>query len=65
MFITSDDTLYVSEVATGAISVIKDGKLIETIGGLGRPHGLTVDTDGTIYAAEALGRVVMKITKKK
>jgi hypothetical protein len=65
MIIGSDDTVYVSEVATGAISVIKDGKLIETIGGLGRPHGITMDTDGTLYAAEALGRVVMKITKKK
>jgi sugar lactone lactonase YvrE len=65
MLITSDDTVYVSEVATGSIYLIKDGKLIDTITGLGRPHGITMDTDGSLYAADSAGTAVMKITKKK
>ena len=64
MLITSDDTLYVSDVNAGSISIIKDGKLLDTIGGLGRPHGVGLDTDGALYAADSLGRAVMKITKK-
>jgi NHL repeat len=64
MLITPDDTLYVSDVNAGSISIIKDGKLLETIGGLGRPHGVGLDTDGALYAADSLGRAVMKITKK-
>lgn len=64
MLITSDDTVYVSDVNAGSISIIKDGKLLDTIGGLGRPHGVGLDTDGALYAADSLGRAVMKITKK-
>lgn len=64
MLITADDTVYVSEVATASISIIKDGKLIDTIDGLGRPHGISVDSDGAVYAADSLNKTVMKITKK-
>jgi sugar lactone lactonase YvrE len=63
--ITSDDTVYVSEVSTGGITIVKNGKVIDTIGGLGRPHGVTIDSDGAIYAADSLNRTVMKITPKK
>jgi glucose/arabinose dehydrogenase len=63
--ITSDDTIYVSEVSTGTINVVKEGKLVEAITGLGRPHGIAIDTDGAIYAADATNRTVFKITKKK
>jgi sugar lactone lactonase YvrE len=65
MLITSDDTLYVSEVVTASINIVKDGKLIDTITGLGRPHGITIDTDGAIYTADATNRVVLKVTPKK
>ena len=65
MVITSDDTLYVSDVNAGSISLVKNGKLVDTIPGLGRPHGISLDSDGTIYAADSTNRVVMKITPKK
>jgi sugar lactone lactonase YvrE len=64
MVITADDTLYVSDVNTG-VMVVKNGKLIDTIGGIGRPHGLGVDKDGTIYTADATNRAVIKISPKK
>ena len=61
MVIADDDTVYVSDVNAGAVSVIKDGEVVETIGGLGRPHGLTIDSDGALYASDSTNRVVMKI----
>jgi peptidylamidoglycolate lyase len=64
MVITADDTLYVSDVNNGGIAILKNGKLLDTIGGLGRPHGISLDKDGTIYASDSTNRVVMKITKK-
>ena len=63
--ITADDTIYVSEVSTGAITIVKEGKVLDTIGGLGRPHGIAIDSDGAIYASDSLNRAVMKITLKK
>jgi len=65
MLITGDDTVYVSEVATATISIVKDGKLVDTITGLGRPHGITMDTDGAIYTADATNKAVIKVTPKK
>lgn len=65
MLITKDDTVYVSEVATATINVVREGKLLDTIAGLGRPHGITIDTDGAIYTADATNRAVIKITPKK
>jgi sugar lactone lactonase YvrE len=65
MVITPDDTLYVSDVNAGSIFIVKNGKLLDTISGLGRPHGIALDKDGTIYASDSTNRVVMKITPKK
>jgi len=65
LLITADDTVYVSDVNAGSISVVKNGKLLDTIGGLGRPHGISLDKDGAIYTADAMGRTVTKITPKK
>ena len=65
MLIGTDDTVYVSEVATATISVVKDGKLIDSITGLGRPHGITMDIDGSFYTADATNRAVIKITPKR
>ena len=65
MLITADDTVYVSDVAANAISVVdRAGELVETIGGLGRVHNITMDTDGAIYASDSLNRAVMKITPR-
>lgn len=61
MVITGDDTVYVSDVNAGSVAVLRDGELVETIPVLGRPHGLTIDSDGTLYAADSANRVVMKI----
>jgi sugar lactone lactonase YvrE len=65
MVITADDTLYVSDVNAGSISIIRNGKLVDTVGGLGRPHGIAVDKDGTMYSADSTNRTVMKITPRK
>lgn len=65
LLINADDTVFASDVNAGAINVIKNGKLVEAISGLGRPHGTGLDGDGAIYAADSMNRVVMKITAKK
>ena len=65
LLITKDDTIYVSDVEAGTVTILKEGKKIDSVGGLGRPHGITLDTDGTIYAADSANRVVMKISPKK
>jgi sugar lactone lactonase YvrE len=65
MVITADDTVYASDVNTGAVSIVRDGKIVEAITGMGRPHGMTLDTDGAVYASDSANRVVMKATLKK
>ena len=65
LLITSNDTVYVSEVRTGEVTIVKDGKRVDTIGGLGRPHGIGLDTDGSVYVSDSANRVVMKVTPKK
>lgn len=61
--ITADDTVYISDVNAGAINIVKDGSLIETIAVGIRPHSLAVDTDGAIYVSDARGQMVIKITR--
>lgn len=61
--ITADDTVYVSDVNAGAVSVIKDGVLLESIPVEGRPHGLAVDSDGAIYTADPQGARLTKVTR--
>jgi sugar lactone lactonase YvrE len=65
MLITRDDLIYVSDVNAGTVTMIKDGKQVDVIGGLGRPHGVGLDVDGAIYVSDALNKAVMKITPKK
>ena len=65
LYITSDDTLYVSHVDAEAISVVKNGKVVEVIRGVGaRPHGMTLDRAGNIYVTFPLTSGVKKIVKK-
>jgi peptidylamidoglycolate lyase len=65
MFITADDTLYVSHVDSESISIMKNGKVVERVTGVGgRPHGVTLDRQGNLYVANPASRSVKKITKK-
>jgi DNA-binding beta-propeller fold protein YncE len=65
MYITADDTLYVSHVDSESISIMKDGKVIESITGLGvRPHGVTLDRRGDLYVTGPLTMMVKKILKR-
>ena len=64
MYITSDDTLYISHVDAEAISVVKNGKVVDVIRSVGgRPHGMTLDRDGNIYVSFPLSSGVKKIVK--
>ncbi len=40
---TADDTVYVSDVNAGAVTILRDGKIVDAIHVDGRPHGLAVD----------------------
>lgn len=62
--VTADDTVYVSDVNAGVVQIIREGKLVDTIPVDARPHSLAVDGDGAIYVSDALGRKVLKITRK-
>jgi DNA-binding beta-propeller fold protein YncE len=65
LYITADDTLYVSHVDAEAVSVVKNGKVVDIIRGVGgRPHGMTLDKDGNIYVSFPLTPMVKKIVKK-
>jgi sugar lactone lactonase YvrE len=64
MYITADDTLYISHVDAEAISVVKNGKVVDVIRNVGgRPHGMTLDRDGNIYVSFPLSSGVKKIVK--
>jgi len=63
MVIYENDNIYVTDVNANAVNIVSpEGEVLETIGGLGRVHGVTLDTDGAIYASDSLNRQVMKIT---
>jgi sugar lactone lactonase YvrE len=65
MYITADDTLYISHVDAEAISIVKNGKVVDVIKGVGgRPHGMTLDREGNIYVSFPLSQGVKKIAKK-
>jgi streptogramin lyase len=62
--VTSDDTVYISDVNVGVVNIVKNGKLIDTVSA-DRSHGLGVDTDGSIYVSGASRMTVTKITKAR
>jgi streptogramin lyase len=65
MYITADDTLYISHVDSESITVMKNGKILESITGLGlRPHGVTMDRQGALYVTGPLTMMVHKVVKK-
>jgi DNA-binding beta-propeller fold protein YncE len=66
--ITADDTVYVSDVNAGAVTVLKEGKMWDVIHVEGRPHGLAVDpSTGDIYTTSSIAATpnVTKVALKK
>jgi hypothetical protein len=66
--VTSDDTVYVSDVNAGAVTILKDGKIIDAIHVEGRPHGMAVDpTTLDVYTSSSVAQSpnVTKSTRKK
>src|SRR5262245_44261929 len=65
LYITPDDTLYVSHVDAEAVTIMKNGKVLDVIRNIGaRPHGMTIDKQGSIYVTSPLQMSVKKIVKK-
>jgi sugar lactone lactonase YvrE len=60
--VTSDDTVYISDVNVGVVNIVKNGTQIGSVAA-DRAHGLGVDTDGSIYVSGASRMTVMKITR--
>jgi sugar lactone lactonase YvrE len=60
--VAADDTVYVSDVNVGIVSIVKNGKLIDSVSA-DRAHGMGIDSDGSIYVSGASRMTVMKITK--
>jgi sugar lactone lactonase YvrE len=66
--VTSDDTVYVSDVNAGAVMILRDGKIIDAIHVEGRPHGMAVDpTTLDVYTSSSVAQSpnVTKSTRKK
>jgi DNA-binding beta-propeller fold protein YncE len=56
LFITKDDTVYIGDMDANAVFIVKDGKLLDTIGDVqARPHNVAVDPGtGVIYFADPI-----------
>lgn len=64
LYIEADDTVWVCDNQSDNIVKIKDGKVIETIKGLGgRPHLIALD-QGVLYQADAPSGTFKRIRKK-
>ena len=68
LVVTPDDTIYVSDVNAGAVTVIKNDQIVDVIKVEGRPHGLSVDpATGDVYTSSSVGESpnVTKASLKK
>ncbi|PWU07887.1 MAG: hypothetical protein C5B51_08885 [Terriglobia bacterium] len=66
--ILPDDTIYVSDVNAGAVTIMKEGKILDVIHVEGRPHGLGVDRrtlDVYTSSSVAMSPNVTKSSPKK
>ena len=61
--IASDDTLYTSDADAGTITVSKNGRVLDVIENLGRPHEITLDPSGAIYMGDVRAYRARKIYK--
>jgi len=62
--IMPDDTVYISDVNEGTVSIVKNGVLLDTAYAP-RAHGLGVDTDGTIYTSGASRMTTFRLDRKQ
>ena len=54
-FMSTDGTLFISDVNAGAVTLIKNDQIVEVIKVEGRPHGLAVDpTTGDVYTSSTV-----------
>jgi sugar lactone lactonase YvrE len=60
--VSSDDTVYISDVNVGIVNIVKNGTKLDSVSA-DRAHGMGIDTDGSIYVSGASRMTVMKITK--
>ena len=64
--IAPDDTLYIGDAEGGTVTIAKNGKSVEVIRDLGRPHQLAVDAAGDIYYADVReGKGVTRLRRRK
>ena len=56
LYISRDDTVYIGDMDANAIFIVKDGRLLDTIGDVqARPHNVAVDpVTGVIYFADPI-----------
>jgi hypothetical protein len=55
--ITPDDTIYVSDVNAGAVTILKEGQILDVVHVEGRPHGLSIDpTTLDIYTSSSVAK---------
>lgn len=62
--VAADDTVYVSDVNAGIVNIVRNGKRIDSVSA-DRAHGMSIDTDGSIYVSGASRMTVMKIAKTR
>jgi DNA-binding beta-propeller fold protein YncE len=63
--IAADDTLYIGDAEGGTVTVARDGKVVEVIRDLGRPHQLALDKAGAVYFADVReGKGVTRILRR-
>ena len=60
MAIAADDTVYIGDTDGNSITVLKDGKVIDVIGGLqARPHDVALDPEtGVLYLADPVSSMI-------
>jgi hypothetical protein len=66
--ISPDDTVYVSDVNAGAVTILKEGKILDVVHVDGRPHGLGLDpVTLDLYTSSSVGTApsVTKASLKK
>jgi sugar lactone lactonase YvrE len=66
--VTSDDTVYASDVNAGVVAILKEGKIVDVIHVEGRPHGMDVDpTTFDVYTSSSVAQNpnVTKSSRKK
>ena len=68
--ITPDDTIYFSDVNAGAVTILKEGKILDVVHVEGRPHGLSIDpttldiyTSSSVATSPNVSKAVRKMPK--